>query len=192
MKNIILTQAIFFITFISGYVLACETSIIIENQKYCIDIEWLNAESCEQKSVSENLDCKKTDFLSPYLVPMGSRLKIYSKVKIKIWKQNDKDKKSLIHAKFNPFPYMIMYPSMHHGGYHQIDIDYDDNSYIISQIRFFEMSGCWQLRWSEIPDLDEKDQLNNSKEFINIKTYSNQQEHKLDQSPDYWCEKIQQ
>lgn len=114
----------------------CESTLLWENETYCIQLEWLQAEKRSSKGYEETRD------LSPVANP-GSPSPLYETLYSKAFISLEKDGGSAQIEGFNAKLYMSMLNGMHHSG--PSSFQEETNGYIISQMNFIQMRGCWMI-----------------------------------------------
>lgn len=151
----------------------CPYEIDTENENYCASIEWAKAE----KKIKGTF--KEVSEISPYLVSDKDLPPqwIFSKMKIKIWVSGDTSHEPVEIKNLKIFPYMTMTMGGHHSHSTVHNFSYQQGShYNLSQVRFYEMEGCWSLRWSTDPNLDidsMKSVSDSSTVLTNVTEYTN-------------------
>lgn len=113
-----------------------------EDQSYCLDVLWLNADSRQGPQFVES------EFLSPYLNSMQtpSRDRLFSKAEISIWTKGDSSHTPVEIEGLEIYPYMVMKDGHHHGTKSVFEYNSIFQVYTLSQINFQDMPGCWSLR----------------------------------------------
>lgn len=164
----------------------CPIEIEAQGEQYCMNYEWLNTDKKVQGNFVE------TENESPYLVASNELPPkwLFSKLEVKTWKKGDSNHIPVEIKDFVVFPYMTM--EMDHNHSTLFDFSYDSTSYILSQVRFQDMKGCWSLRWSTSDKLDvdsSKSVFANSQWFTNVTEYTNSSEDKI-LSIEEMCSKV--
>ena len=126
----------------------CPYQVSSNGEAYCLDIEW------KQGEVKTRGEFEGTDIESPYLVPQEEipQRWIYSKAEIITWKKSDSSQAPVEVPNFEIFPYMHMQNGHHHSTGYEFAYDSMNQRYVLSQVKFQSMPGCWSLRWTTSPE----------------------------------------
>lgn len=160
MKKILLTITLL----ISSYSFAhCPSKISYEGDTYCADLKWQNTERKVRGLFVE------TDKLSPVLIPMREVTPEweYSTALISVWKKADRDHVPVFLNGLRFFPYMNMVSGHHHSGAYELMLTNED--YVLSQMAFHQMPGCWSVRWT----FNVEDGMSDSAVLSKVMSYEN-------------------
>lgn len=125
--------------------LACEYEIEMDQTKFCISWQWMNAQKITRGKI------KSSNTLSPAYIKKDTRGSqwLYSRAGIKVWEKKDPQQTPLYDVNLQIYPYMEMLSGHgHEGGSYNFRWDPKGNRYILKGMALHEMEGCWSLRWN--------------------------------------------
>ncbi|MAF90081.1 MAG: hypothetical protein CL674_02325 [Bdellovibrionaceae bacterium] len=144
----------------------CPNSIFFQGKEYCTMVQWSAA------SIPDHWNVAGGSMPSPYLIPMRTNPKkhIFSNVSFQIWEKGDASHSPVQIENLHIFPYMIMDNSMNHSTKFSNHFDKETGTYVLENIAFHQMKGCWSFRYTFTDDLrlESSEFLTGISEFVNL------------------------
>lgn len=145
----------------------CPIAINVNGQEYCTEVQWQKGErQIRGKSqISEQY--------SPHMIvrSLGQTplLWVYSGARFQFWKKEDTRQQPQFIENLIIFPFMRMKNGHHHSTASDFYWDEPSAAYEVKGIAFYEMDGCWSLRWT----LGDPNDIEHSGLLLNVFTFKN-------------------